>query len=199
MSWYYNYRLGYMKDGKIYPLAPFDAAGKWHDVFYRSRSFTSDLHEKFWPIKEEMVTDEFKKGFPWYEEASESEKGLVTYLPLKDLPTGSYIKSGYFLLEDIKAYEEYHGTDDIFYDSLTEKEYLRLMKNELLFGKPQEKEDDFGETYTPKSCADYAFYAYPDYFCEEYEAFLLRTAAEPYEYTDLVKNTEQIVVILHQG
>ncbi len=41
MSWYVSYYIGYRtKDGKIYPLGPFDSFGKLKSILNRFRSFT---------------------------------------------------------------------------------------------------------------------------------------------------------------
>ena len=49
ISWYYCYTLAIKskKDNKIYPLGPFDNKGEWKYIIERSRSFASDLHERF--------------------------------------------------------------------------------------------------------------------------------------------------------
>ena len=65
MSYYYTYYLGYEREGKIYPLGPYDCFGKLRDVVNRSRSFASDLHERFWPVKEEEISDELRKEFEY--------------------------------------------------------------------------------------------------------------------------------------
>ena len=47
MSYYYNYYLGYVKDGRVFSLGPFDYSGKLKALLSRSRSFASDLHDRF--------------------------------------------------------------------------------------------------------------------------------------------------------
>lgn len=62
MSYYYNYYLGYKKDGKFYPMAPYDRKGKLESILWKSRSFASDLHEDFRIIKNEDISDELYKA-----------------------------------------------------------------------------------------------------------------------------------------
>lgn len=199
MSWYYCYKLGYIdkEDGKIYPLGPFDSAGEWYDAFYRSSSYASDLHDEFLPIPDTMVSNELKNKCNYFNK-DDYIRNLVSYLPLDELPTGDYIRKGYFLIDDIKQYEKDKYESEYFYDYMDPGEYARRLENELKFGKPEPQEDCEGNKYTVHSCADYSYYAYPKYCSKEYEAYLLREIADIYEYSDLVKNNK-IVVILTQG
>lgn len=63
MSYYYNYYLGYKKDGKIYPYAPYDSKGKLACVLSKSKNFASDLHENFRYLKNEEISDELIDSF----------------------------------------------------------------------------------------------------------------------------------------
>ena len=57
MSTYYDFYLGYKKeDGLIYPLGPFDDKGRFFSIFYRSRSFVSDLYQDFWQVDRSNIT-----------------------------------------------------------------------------------------------------------------------------------------------
>ena len=99
MSWYVSFYIGLQdKDGKIYPLGPFNNKGEYKCVHYTSRSFTTDLKDCFDQIKEEMISDELKKEFPYCCETDFSP--YFGYVPLSQLPTGDWVKSGYYLLED---------------------------------------------------------------------------------------------------
>lgn len=187
MSYYYTYYLAYKtKDNKIYPLGPFDYKNEYRDVLSISRSFASDMHEQFWQIKEEMITDELKEVFRnkydfRYEE--DKEQALMDalkefkWVSLSDLPNDSYIKKGYFLIEDIKKYEKDNDAWDLFYEHLTPTEYAMQLENEMKFGKPKPQKDCDGYEIEVHSVADYAYYAYPDYQSAEYEAFILREVA----------------------
>lgn len=194
MSYYYNYYIGYKFDDKIYPFGNYNSKGHIVDVLSRSKSFASDLHNRFYCVKKEMYSEELIKDFQYYyEDDSELNLGLK-YLPINELPTGSYIKKGYFLLEDIERYEKENDAWDIFYDYLDPITYNRYLDNEFRFGKPVELEDADGEKYT-RSMANYAFYAYPDYSSEEYESWFLREVASNYEYDrDLPKGAELVIL-----
>ncbi len=62
MSWYVSYYIGYRtKDGKIYPLVPFDSFGKLKSILTRSRSFASDLWDDFRSVSLKDTTDELRK------------------------------------------------------------------------------------------------------------------------------------------
>ena len=185
MSYYYNYCIGYMHDGKIYPLGPYDCNGKLCDVISKSRSFASDLHEDFMIVSEEQISDELRKEFE-YEDWNGNKVVNVKYLPLSDLPVGSYIKSGYFLISDVQQYEKYGKDpyDELFYDCLTPTVYAAKLLNDLAANKnvknteePVSDEDE-EDTERPHPATDYMFFAYPDYGSKEYECEVIRTAAD---------------------
>lgn len=116
MSYYYNYYLGYKKDGKIFPLGPYNHRGTLMSAISRSRSFASDLHEEFRRISEDEVSDELRKQFEYENYKGEKEIN-VKKLMLSELPAESYIKSGYFLIEDVEQYEKTGNSEDLFYES----------------------------------------------------------------------------------
>lgn len=209
MSWYVDYYLGYKtKDGKIYPLGHFDCFGNLHSVLTKSRSYASDLWERFERVTLEETTDELRAHFPSgdiysWEETPEEEKGAIPlwcfWLPLEDLPVGSYLKQGYYLQEDINRYERSLVDDRVYFDGfyhmLTPAEYARKMESELKFGVPKPKKDDFGEEFEVYSCGEYSFYIYPDTDSMEYEAAMIRQAASVYEFlTDLPEGSEIVVL-----
>lgn len=178
MSYYYDYYVGYEKDGKIYPWGPFDANGNIRPVISRSSSYASDLHEDFYHIKEEQVSDELRSKF----ESTDWNGNRVVdvkYLPYADLPSGTFVKSGYYLIKDVQAYEDDEdGYFDGFYDKLSPQIYVAKMENELKFGKNPIQKDEFGNEYSEPNASDYMYYAYPDYNCKEYEVFAIRDAVE---------------------
>lgn len=203
MSYYYNYTLGYQtEDGKIFPLGPFDYNGKLLNIISKSRSFASDLHEDFYPINDNQWTDELKKCFSYETYEGEIKYQELKILLLSELPKGSFIKSGYYLIDDIDAYTKSLIDDDYyfdgFYDYLTPETYLRKSENELKYGKPQTQENEYGEKYTPKSCADYSYFCYPDYNCKEYEVSVIRDTADIF-YTYKLPKGSKIVVLETEG
>ena len=195
MSYYYNYFIGYMHDGKIYPLGPYTANGKRRDAVSRSRSFASDLHEDFHVIRDEMISDELRKDYEYKTYEGEKKMPRLTYLMLSELPTESYIRKGYFLIRDVLLYEEGGvETDELFYDRISPSVYAAMMKNEITFGKPEDEYDAEGEKIEHHSARDYMYYAYSDYFSREYEAEMLRVTAGMLQEYDLPDGSELVVI-----
>ena len=198
MSTYYNYYVGYKHDGKIYPLGPYDCFGKLKCVIWRSGSFASDMHEDFISVSEDMVSDELRKSFEYTDYDGKKAVNLK-YLPLNELPDKSYIKKGYFLIDEVKAYEagEEYGSRDLFYDHLDPITYAAMAQNECVFGKPKPKKDIDGEEYEVHSASDYMFYAYPDYYSKEYEADVIRNCANSLsEFSKELPEGYELVAIL---
>lgn len=203
MSWYTTFYVCKQdKDGKIYPLGVYDNNGKLKCVHETSRSFTTDLKDRFHPIKDEMISDSLRKEFEEYLEEPGSRQ-YFEYLPKSELPKGSYVKTGYFLLEEINEYLTYiDGKTDYFdglYDVLTPTEYAMKLENELKFGKPEPKKDIDGYEITQHTCSEYSYFAYPDYECEEWEAFWLRSVSEILAEDWDLKDGERIVIIKTEG
>ena len=177
MSYYYCYYVGYEKDGLIYPLGPYDAFGKLRPTVCKSRSFASKLHERFKKVPVEKASDELKKEFT-YEDWNGEDHFECKYLPLKELPRGSYIKSGYYLTEDVQAYNREPYDFDGFYDYVDPVVYNAMVNNELRFGRPPMEKDCEGNEYRPRSASDYMYFAYPDWESEEFESQAIRNEAD---------------------
>lgn len=181
MSYYYDYYIGYEKDGKLYPLGPYKENNKLTPALSRSRSFASDLHNSFYLVNENQVSDELRAEFE-HECWDGDVRVDVKYLPINELPNGSFIRSGYFLIEEVKQYENSLKDEDFCFDGfslpISPTVYVEMANNELKFGKPKKTKDEDGEWYTPYSASDYMFYMYPEYHCKEYEATVLRMFAD---------------------
>lgn len=207
MSWYYNYYLGYIdkKDGKIYPLGLFDNKGKIHPVFSRSRTFASDFFEDFSVVEWSKVSQELVKTFYLNEndndfpsEGNNREyvnRYAMSYLPLSDLTCKSFIKSGFCLIKDIEAYlsdqqDDWGAAEDLKYNMLSSEAFAIRASAEAKGYKGEGSDED--DEY--HSCAEYAYFSFPDYYCKEYEAFLLRQAASAYEDYDY-----EIVILKTEG
>lgn len=208
VSYYYNYFLGYMdKDKIVYPLGPYDMNGECHYIISRSRSFASDLHENFYFLPEERMSDRLKKEMSYENWDGEIKVTDLKFLPLNELPKDSFIRKGYFLIKDIEMYEK--SFDDpscidigeLFWDTIPTSVYAQKMQNEITFGAPKPKTDEFGEEIIEHPCSDYAFYAYPDYLSAAYESFVIRMAAEIYDYRvdELREDGTEIVVLETEG
>lgn len=180
VSWYYQYFATYRnkKENKLYFLGPYNHEGQVMEIINRSRSFASDLYEYFEkPVDKSMYSDRMLSdlqkmwGFSDEEMLKDDDIAwkLISYCALDDLPKNTdYMKEGYFLNDNIKCYEEEHDSECMGHP-LTPAEYTRMLQNEMKFGKPGEKINEWGEKYTPYSCEDYSFYRYPDYLSMEYE------------------------------
>lgn len=176
MSYYYNYYIGYINkaDGKIYPYGPFNTTNKekLHCVMDYSRSFDYDFSELFDIIPKDMYSDELLAQETFKLKLEEKSCVDPKYLKVSELPDGSYIKTGYFLIDQVASYLE--DGEPEFWDVLDPVTYMGKVSAELQFGL-QKKVDDFGNEYMPRSAGEYMYFAYPDYTCQEYRAFKLRT------------------------
>lgn len=197
MSYYYNYYCGIKKDGKIFPFGPYDRNNKLCHILSRSSSFASDLHEDFRCVNEDEISGELRDEFE--SENWRGERAVdVKYLPLEELPKGSFIKRGYFLISDVRAYEEDESDFDGFYDTVSPTVYAAMQDKELKFGPNKPKKDCEGEEYTDPNASDYMYYAYPDWHSKEYEADFIRQFVD--EFVDYeTKHDAQIVILETEG
>ena len=194
MSYYYNYYIGYKQDGKIYPWGPYTAEGRLEPVLSRSRSFASDLYNEFHVVSDKEISEELRKEFE-YEDWTKTKRIDVKYLSEDDLPTGSYIKTGYFLIKDVEAYEnDKYGNFEGFCDVISPEVYAAKLQHEMMFGKNQPKKDDEGYEYTEPNASDYMYYAYPDYNTEEYESFFLRQLIDALRNVFAGRDVEYVVL-----
>ena len=198
MSYYYNYYLGYEHDGKLYPWGVYDAGGKLHSVITVPGSFASDLHEDFDPVSEEMVSDELRKEFE-YTDWNGKKTVPVKYLKQADLPAGSFIKTGYFLISDVKSYEAMKKEGELAYfdgfcDTLSPEVYAAMMQKELTFGKNPVQKDEEGNEYKEHDASDYMYYAYPDYTSKEYESWLLRETISMFEFSKIPEGAKYVIL-----
>lgn len=191
MSYYYNYYIGYKKDNKIYPFAPYDVNGKLYSFISDSRSFASDLYEDFYRVEEEQISDELRKFFS-YKNYKNEEVVEVKYLPVKDLPKGSFIKTGYFLIDEVARYERTEETDE-FSTPLTPQIYAAKLLNEVMLGKKKNEDKDEEE----HNASEYMYYAYPDYNSKEYDAFLLRSVAGNFDFG--IPDGAELVILEDEG
>lgn len=200
MSYYYTYYVGFMTaDERVYPLGPYDAFGKLHDVYSISSSFASDIHEDFWKITENQVTDELRKEFE-YTDWENKKVVQLRYKNVDDLPKGSYIRTGYFLAEDVAEYRKDNSSEGLFYDRIDPEVYSAMLMAEAVLGEPKPKKDCTGEEYYSHGARDYMYFAYPDYNSEEYEGSLLREEAFRLgKYNQEIPKDAKLVILLSEG
>ena len=208
MSYYYNYYLGFEKDGKIFPLGLYDHKGKLHAVFFRSRSFASDLHEDFIPVPDGMISDELRKEFEYEDWNGEIRMSPVKYLELSALGSDDFIKRGYCLKSNIDYYLEPERDDwsaiEMLKDNmLTDFQFAMKAADELQYGIPKPEVDCEGEEIEVYPCSSYRYFSFPDYFSREYEVAMLKIAASAYEWDSAFwsSNNERarIVILEDEG
>lgn len=205
MSWYQSTYVGIQdKDEKIYPWGMYDAYGSLHPIYVRSKSFITDIGDYFTNITEKNLSEELIKEFA-YECGKDPDIGTSEisqyfgYLPVDEIPTGSYIKIGYCLLTDISQYLQRNGYFEGFYDVLTPEEYAFKLENELKFGEPKPISNEFDEEITVHSCKDYAYFCWEDTECKEYDAYLMRQAIGCLEDDELAEKDYRYVIIKTEG
>lgn len=206
MSYYYAYYMGVLNDEhKIVPIGQFDEAGRIYPVYCRSGSFASDLHDEFDIISPKAYSEEFLKYFP---HADDSRAGLVKCLRLRNLPKGDFIKRGYYLIDDIQTYESdpEHDAEDLFYTSLTPTAYAERMRNAERFKLETDKaahpldEDKNEDEEEEHPLSNFAYYAYPDYHCKEWESHIIQLAFSAYDDEHYGKyDADDYVVIETEG
>lgn len=192
MSYYYNYYVGYQLNGKIYPWGPYDARNRLREVISKSSSFASDLHYRFRDVKEEEISNELREEFE-YTDWNNEKKVDVKVLSLDGLPKGSLVKTGYFLIDEVKAYESDYYFDN-FSDVLSPEVYAAKLQNELLLGKNQPKKDAEGNEYDEYNASDYMYYAYVDTKSEAYESYMIQAAIEMLRTYNLPDGAEFVVL-----
>lgn len=185
MSYYYNYYLGYIDGDKIYPFGPYNSFGTLCPIIHRTMNFASYLHTKFSKVQESSISEELRNSFErknW-----KGEKFVdVSYLSLEELPVGNYIKSGYFLIDEVKKFEEEDDEFFEFSEILSSHFYAAKLQNEMTFGSNSNDE---------KSASHYMFYTYPDYKSEEFEARMIYSAAESLLAYEKSIKRENLVVL----
>jgi len=205
MSYYYQYYLGIKDKEGIKPFGPYDCNGKLYPIIERSRSFASDLHDDFYVISDNLKTEKLIKELG-YEDCNGNIVAEVKYLPFNELPNGDYIKSGYFLIEDVKSWEKDKYNDDLFYNMISPDVYAELLRNELTFGKnvfdgEVEDESEKEELSKGLNASDYMRFAAPDYSSKEYEAELIRQVALMFDDWDIFHGKEpaEMVILETEG
>ena len=182
MSWYYSYYIGRKKGDKIELIGAFDNSGNIYPVLERSRSFASSLKNRFMRYDGKIINNKLHSDY-------------ISVLPYDKLPRDNYIKSGYFLIEDVEKYLIGNNSDDLFYERLSPEIYAEKLKTESILGIPKSKKDDEGYDIEIHSCADYMYFSYPDYYCEEYESFIIKEVVDIYESVD----KDDVVIVLSEG
>ena len=205
LSWYTSFYLGIQdNDGKIRPYGPYSSlSNKMRPIIETSASFTSNLKDYFNAIPDDAWTPELEKEFSYTFDGEKTRSDYIGYLPLSQLPSGDFIKTGYFLIDEIDRYVKSQTDDEWYFDGfndvLTPEAYVRMVENEIKFGPPRKKIDEFGEEVTPHSASEYAYFSYPEYQCKEYEAFLIRQVASMLDDYNDVPEGCQLVVLKNEG
>ena len=200
MSWHYCYYIGIQnKETKeINPFGIYDCYGKLIPVIDHSRSFATDIKDCFYDIPSKKIGNKLREEFE-YDDIDGKRMPNLRYCPLYELPFSEYIIKGYFLIEDLAAYEQ-GGDDSVFYNMIKPEYYPELMRKELTFGKNTPKKDIEGNEYTEPNASDYIYSAVPNYFCKEYDSHILHTVTDMLlEYNYSILDKYNIVIIEWQG
>ena len=191
MSWYYDYYLAEKnpETGLYEPLGPFDKDGKWLCAVSRSRSFASDMHERFDALHEEQCDENLLHHLrtSW---GGDIDWHYVTIAPLSELPKGDILKRVYVRVSDIE-HIEHDGYFDYWPDEISVDEYVARKQAQLEFNCEPLKDCE-GNELTP--IWEYTYYPYISTEGEEYEAYLIRIAAGLFDTWG-----RDIYVILQQG
>ena len=221
MSTYYCYCIGYKdSDNKIFPVGPYDYQGKLRYIIKRSRSYVTDINELFYNIPKNAYSDELIHALTGGKCDREEylKYSVDQYLPVSELPDGNFIQTGYFLISDVdrylKAKDENERNDlawsRLFVKSMSEAAYAAKLQNELMFENHKETsnhaikgEDRYADIDDEErfsySCKDYMYFSYPDVFCKEYDAFLLREALNSYIYDIKIPEGSEWIIICSIG
>ena len=166
MSTYYLFYLGYTtnEDDKVHLFGPFDKFGKKHPMVVRSRSFIYEMDKEFAPLNEENMGDDVKEAFGYKMPYEDKVRYGLHYLKANELPDPNYIRSGYFLLDEVIAAT---GEDDPYETYFTEwyspTEYSMRLSNAVM-------KDDKDEIARLK---EFVFFSYPDYCSKDYISSLI--------------------------
>ena len=176
MSWCATYYAGIMDtEGKIKPIGPYNDKGELKPIVERSRSFASDFYTDFYQTNEKQITPELRKEFEY--EDYKGDKNLdIRYLPLDEFPVGSYLKSGYYLIEDIKDWEKNPDSFEFdgFYNMISPLIYAEKMRNWFVYGDEKPKLDEEGYECEVHNPSEYMYAVIPDYSSKEYEADIVK-------------------------
>ena len=161
MSVYYSFYLGKQDGDKIVPVGPFDESGKLVPCLFCCGE-TYGLRDYFIKTDKSILSDRFS-NFDEFED--------IYVCAYNELPNDSFIKSGYYLIDDVERYKDdesliYWG--EIFYDRLSPEAYAAKMTSEIAVGPPSPYKDEFGNEIRPHSVSDYMYFSYIDYASKEY-------------------------------
>ena len=206
MSIYYDYYIGYWKNNKIYPYGPYNQAHDFKSIISTSGYRETGLHKEFWKVDAAELSEELMDALYGSCKDDMNIDCLSIYkLDMGDLPTGSYVKRGYFKISEVAEYEadiDAQNPSEIFTYPIDPITYNGMMASELQFGPPTPKKDSFGKEYTPLSAREYMYYSYIDYSCPEYAASVIRSvfhmlySSYSSDDKELVGEDPEFVVIL---
>lgn len=167
MSTYYEYYIGYKTTDKIYhAFGPYTKDHRLVPALVKSRSFASDLHCEFSNLSIDEIDDELKEKFV-YKNHNGRDRIDLKYLKESNLPGTNFIKSGYFLTNEIiecmTNNDLLYNADYYFSEYYTESEYA--IKLEAAVKRNDEE--------TINELKKFSFFSYPKYNSVEYDSFIL--------------------------
>lgn len=209
MSQYYSFYVG-LKDkttGKIegyeklaYDLKDSDEGDvtRFNSIYYRSRSFMPHnyLEDNFHSLSEEDLEEKTCRAFQFRDMFTDKLQLLnslcyISYAELMNM-NSNFIKTGYFLVDDVEQYQKTKDSEDLFYDSVSESVYANMCAKKI---ESKEMEDDEGFKYTKHGWEDYMYFAYPDYDSPEYLTHILQILADSYHDLLFQMKDKELVIL----
>jgi len=196
MGYWHNIYLGYSKDGKVFPLGPYDAKGRIYPIYTYRHIWAGEnrLHDQMEHVlpTDQEVSDELRNVL-----AYETYEGKTIYpdmrmIALDNLPALPIMSSGYVPIAQVEGYESFGGDPD-FYPVYTPMIYAEKLRGEMngIPAQPVEGEDEAPR----ESMRDFMFYQWVDRNTLAYDIHKVREVARVFEDAPILVGTKGIVVI----
>ena len=201
------------EDGKIYPLGPFSHDGKLCSVLEKSRSFASDLHERFYcadpkdvavelyeklysdhylnELKNPRQIDSFEKARykaifgeePEDEAEMTYEKRLAANMRIKYLPICELPNVDFIKKGYVLASQVTPENWDGDFYPILDPHVYAEKLKTSIFAKKCKSDDESDED--EYDITDFIYHEWVDPNCEEYETFIIRQMLDAFNEYDL--------------
>lgn len=188
MSTYYDFTVALLdkKTNKLefFPGVTYEDGDvvRPRSIHYRSSSFMPRdyFYNYMHPVSEDMLTEELRAAFTvegWNGQDHLLESiHWISYDEFMKC-NSNYIKTGYFLVEDVKAFLQGADTEELFYDNLPAAVYADMCARKI---SAREVEDSEGCKHVQRGWEDYMYFAYPDLDGEAYLTHTLKVLLNSY-------------------